>query len=154
MKKSILLTAAILLFSLLAGCGRGDGPADAAPAAAAEEVSGVSADDGAAAVRDSFVGSWRLADTNDLETLSELFPNAALFGGSMEIRPDGMISWFIGSDGAVGSYEIQGNYLITDVVDELDGEAHHVTMGFQGTDTLIMRFKDVVLVWSYGDSEG
>ena len=53
---------------------------------------------------DSFVGPWHLADNTDLETLSEVFPGAAEFGSRMEIRSDGNISWYIGADGAMGTY--------------------------------------------------
>lgn len=149
MKKTIsLIIIAMLLLASLAGCGKKDDQADAAPAVSADTAAAPAEDDAAAG--DRFVGQWQLDEANDLEDLDYLFPSAALFGGGMEIRADGMISWYIGSDGAVGSYEIQGKYLVTDVVDELDGETHHVAMGFQG-DKLIMSFKDVKLVWIPGD---
>ena len=61
---------------------------------------------------DSLVGPWHLADDTDMGTLSEVFPGAAEFGSGMEIRSDGRISWYIGADGAMGSYIIEGNTLI------------------------------------------
>ena len=61
---------------------------------------------------DSLVGPWHLADDTDMETLSEVFPGAGEFGSGMEIRSDGRISWYIGADGAMGSYIIEGNTLI------------------------------------------
>lgn len=152
MKKTIMLTAAVLLLAVLASCGRQDKPTAASTVpAGTEETLGATDGNDAAAVRERFVGVWHLAETNDLEALNGIFPNVSAFGSSLEIRSDGMISWYIGADGAVGSYEIRGTVLTTDVVDELDGESYHVTLGLQGTDELIMSFKDTVLAWSYGD---
>ncbi len=100
---------------------------------------------------DSLVGPWHLADDTDLETLSEVFPGAAEFGSGMEIRSDGRISWYIGADGVMGTYVIEGNALTADVTGELDGEAYRITLRQPEPETLAMTFKDVELVWTYGD---
>lgn len=100
---------------------------------------------------DSLIGPWHLAEDTDLETLSEVFPGAAEFGSCMEIRSDGNISWYIGADGAVGTYVIEGGALTADVTGELDGEAYRITLRQPESETLTMTFKDVALVWTYGD---
>ena len=101
----------------------------------------------------SLVGPWHLADDTDLETLSEVFPGAAEFGSGMEIRSDGRISWYIGADGAMGSYIIEGNTLTADVTGELDGTAYRVTLLQPEPEKLTMAFKDVELVWTYGEGD-
>lgn len=100
---------------------------------------------------DSLVGPWRLADDTDLETLSEVFPSAAEFGSGMEIRSDGRISWAIGADGAMGSYVIDGSTLTADVTGELDGAAYRITLRQPEPEKLVMTFKEIELVWTYGD---
>ena len=102
---------------------------------------------------DSLVGPWHLADDTDLETLSEVFPGAAEFGSGMEIRSDGRISWYIGADGAMGSYIIEGNTLSADVTGEMDGTAYRVTLLQPEPEKLTMDFKDVELVWTYGEGD-
>ena len=100
---------------------------------------------------DSLVGPWHLADDTDLETLSEAFPGAAEFGSGMEIRSDGRISWYIGADGAIGTYILEGSVLTADVTGELDGEAYRITLRQPEPEKLTMTFKGVELVWTYGD---
>ncbi|MBR0160365.1 MAG: hypothetical protein IJQ02_03595 [Oscillospiraceae bacterium] len=102
---------------------------------------------------DSIVGSWHLADDTDLETLSEVFPGAAEFGSSMEIRSDGRISWYIGADGAMGTYAIEGNTLTADVTGELDGTEYRITLRQPEPETLTMTLKDVEFVWAYGEDD-
>lgn len=100
---------------------------------------------------DSLVGPWCLADDTDLETLSEVFPGAAEFGSGMEIRSDGNISWYIGADGAIGTYIIEGNILTADVTGEMDGVAYRITLRQPEPEKLTMTFKGAELVWTYGD---
>lgn len=100
---------------------------------------------------DSLVGPWHLVDDTDLETLSEVFPGAAEFGSGMEIRSDGRISWYIGADGAMGTYVMEGNTLTADVTGELDGVAYRITLHQPEPEKLVMTFKDTELVWMYGD---
>lgn len=102
---------------------------------------------------DSLVGPWHLADDTDLETLSEIFPGAAEFGSSMEVRSDGRISWHIGADGAMGTYFIEGGTLAADVTGELDGEAYRITLRQPEPEKLTMTFKEVELVWTYGEGD-
>lgn len=100
---------------------------------------------------DSLVGPWHLADDTDLEALSEVFPGAAEFGSGMEIRSDGGISWYIGADGATGTYTAEGNTLTAQVAGELDGAAYHITLTRPEAEKLAMTFKDTALVWVSGD---
>ena len=102
---------------------------------------------------DSLVGPWHLADDTDLETLSEVFPGAAEFGSGMEIRSDGNISWYIGADGAAGTYIIEGNILTANVTGELDGAAYRITLRQPEPEKLTMTFKEIELVWTYGEGD-
>ena len=83
--------------------------------------------------------------------LSEAFPGAAEFGSGMEIRSDGRISWYIGADGAMGTYIIEGNTLTADVTGELDSAVYRITLIQPEPEKLTMTFKDIELVWTYGD---
>ena len=102
---------------------------------------------------DSLVGPWHLADDTDLETLSEVFPGAAEFGSGMEIRSGGRISWYIGADGAMGTYAIEGNTLTADVTGELGSASYRITLRQPEPKKLIMTFKDTELVWTYGEDD-
>ena len=102
---------------------------------------------------DWLVGPWHLADDTDLETLSDVFPGAAEFGSGMEIRSDGRISWTIGADGAVGTYIIEGSALTADVTGELDGETYRITLRQPEPEKLVMTFKEIELVWTYGEDD-
>ena len=102
---------------------------------------------------DSLVGPWHLADDTDLEPLSEVFPGAAEFGSRMEIRSDGNISWYIGADGAMGTYIMEGNALTADVTGELDGVAYRITLHQPESEKLVMTFKEIELVWTYGEGD-
>lgn len=102
---------------------------------------------------DSLVGPWHLVDDTDLETLSEVFPGAAEFGSGMEIRSDGNISWYIGADGAMGTYVMEGNTLTADVTGELDGTAYRITLRQPEPEKLAMTFKEIELVWTYGEGD-
>ena len=102
---------------------------------------------------DSLTGPWHLAEDTDLETLSEVFPGAAEFGSGMEIRSDGNISWYIGADGAMGTYVIDGNALTADVTGELDGAAYRITLRQPEPEKLAMTFKEIELVWTYGEGD-
>ncbi|MBQ5521259.1 MAG: hypothetical protein IIT86_00370 [Oscillospiraceae bacterium] len=102
---------------------------------------------------DSLVGPWHLVDDTDLETLSEVFPGAAEFGSGMEIRSDGRISWYIGADGAMGTYVMEGNTLTADVTGELDGVAYRITLHQPESEKLVMTFKEIELVWTYGEGD-
>lgn len=102
---------------------------------------------------DSLVGPWHLVEDTDLETLSEVFPGAAEFGSGMEIRSDGRISWYIGADGATGTYVMEGNTLTADVTGELDGVAYRITLHQPEPEKLAMTFKEIELVWTYGEGD-
>ena len=102
---------------------------------------------------DSLVGPWHLAEDTDMETLSEVFPGAAEFGSGMEIRSDGRISWYIGADGAMGTYVMEGNTLTADVTGELDGVAYRITLHQPESEKLVMTFKEIELVWTYGEGD-
>lgn len=100
---------------------------------------------------EQLVGPWHLAEGTNLEALSAVFPGASEFGSGMEIRSDGRISWYVGADGAIGSYVLDGATLLADVTGELDGAWMQVTLRATAPETLWMRFRDVALRWVYGD---
>ena len=100
---------------------------------------------------DSLVGPWHLAEDTDLETLSEVFPGAAEFGSGMNIRSDGNISWYIGADGAMGTYIMEGGTLTADVTGELDSAVYRIALHQPEPEKLVMTFKDIELVWTYGE---
>lgn len=102
---------------------------------------------------DSLVGPWHLVEDTDPETLSEVFPGAAEFGSGMEIRSDGRISWYIGADGAMGTYVMEGNTLTADVTGELDGVAYRIPLHQPEPEKLAMTFKEIELVWTYGEGD-
>jgi len=102
---------------------------------------------------DSLTGPWHLAEDTDLETLSEVFPGAAEFGSGMEIRSDGNISWYIGADGAMGTYVIDGNALTADVTGALDGAEYRITLRQPEPEKLAMTFKEIEPVWTYGEGD-
>ena len=102
---------------------------------------------------DSLVGPWHLADDTDMETLSEVFPGAAEFGSGMEIRSDGRISWTIGADGAMGTYIMEGGAMTADVTGELDSAAYRITLRQPEPEKLVMAFKGIDLVWTYGEGD-
>ncbi len=118
------------------------------------EVSGPAASPAAAQTvsAEQLAGPWHLADDTDLGKLSDVFPCAAEFGGAMEIRSNGDISWYIGADGASGTYVLDGSTLTADVTGELDGAAYHVAMDYDAG-TLRMTLKDAALIWVHGEGE-
>ena len=102
---------------------------------------------------DSLVGPWHLADDTDMETLSEVFPGAGEFGSGMEIRSDGRISWYIGADVAMGTYIMEGGAMTADVTGELDSAAYRITLRQPEPEKLVMTFKGIDLVWTYGEGD-
>ena len=146
MKKCLaILFASIILAALFVGCG-------IAPAGQHETTAQPAGQQLVIEV-DKIVGPWHLSEDSDLGALSETFPGAAEFGSVMEIRSDGNISWFIGADGAVGTYTVNGNTLSAKVTAELDGAECNVTFTQKDDDRLEMVFRDTVLVWVHGEGE-
>ena len=96
---------------------------------------------------DEVVGPWRLAEDADLGALAEVFPGIAESGSGMEIRSDGNISWFVGDDGAVGTYVIEGYTLKAEVRGDRDGLPVTVTLTMLNDGSLSMSFREAELVW-------
>lgn len=103
---------------------------------------------------DALVGPWHL--TEETDAIYEAFPGAMEFGSTMEIRSDGRISWYVGAEGGVGTYSMDGNVLRCQLTDALDGSA--MTMDFtakqqDGQLYLTTTYRDMELCWRWGEGE-
>lgn len=103
------------------------------------------------------VGPWHLAEgENDDAVIYETFPGAMEFGSSMEIRSDGRISWYIGADGASGTYVLSGNVLHAELTNDFDQTAMTMELTVEKKDDqllLNMNYRDLSLCWSLGEGE-
>lgn len=104
---------------------------------------------------DQIIGPWHLDDSKtDMDAINEAFPGAMEAGNSMEIRSDGKISWYIGSDGGVGTYELDGNWLEATVTSNVDGTVYKNRVEIQENGDgyiLIMSYKDFIFTWKLGE---
>ena len=104
---------------------------------------------------DQIIGPWHLDDSKtDMDAINEAFPGAMESGNSMEIRSDGKISWYIGSDGGVGTYELDGNWLEATVTSNVDGTVYKNRVEIQENGDgyiLIMSYKDFIFTWKLGE---
>lgn len=100
---------------------------------------------------DKIVGPWYLDDSEmDMEMIGAAFPGIEESGHAMEIRSDGRLSWHVGSDGAVGTYEIDGNNLNATFTSDADGTTYTTKLEYQeANDLLIMNYKDFAFVWKH-----
>lgn len=106
---------------------------------------------------DQIVGPWHLDDSaTDMDAIYDAFPGAMEFGNAMEIRSDGRISWHIGADGGVGTYELKGNSIDAIFTGDLDGTSYENKMEIRENTEgcfLVMKYKDYSLTWKYGEGE-
>lgn len=104
---------------------------------------------------DQIIGPWHLDDSKmDMDAINEAFPGSMEAGNSMEIRSDGKISWYIGSDGGVGTYELDGNWLEATVTSNVDGTVYKNRVEIQENGDgyiLIMSYKDFIFTWKLGE---
>lgn len=101
---------------------------------------------------DKLVGPWHLAKETD--AIFDAFPGAMEFGSMMEIRSDGRIAWFLGAEGGVGTYTMDGNVLHCELMNALDGNP--MTMDFtaetrDGQTYLTTTYHDTALCWRWGE---
>lgn len=103
---------------------------------------------------EELVGPWHLAEETD--AIFDAFPGAMEFGSTMEIRSNGAIAWYIGADGGVGTYTMEGNVLHCELTNALDNSP--MTMEFtaetQGSQLLLTTvYRDLELRWRWGEGE-
>ena len=104
---------------------------------------------------DQIVGQWHLDESaTDLEALNEAFPGAMEFGNGMEIKSDGKISWYIGTDGGTGTYELSGDRISATFTGDLDGVSYDSVIKIEKTRdyyNLVMSYNDFTFTWNYGE---
>ena len=103
------------------------------------------------------VGPWHLdGEKNDLAAFSDRFPGYAEWGASMEIRSDGLMSWYIGAEGWHGNYVRDQETLHAELGSDLEQlvlpwDFRIVTE--KETAMLEMGYEDMTVYWTYGDQE-
>ena len=103
------------------------------------------------------VGPWHLdSEKNDLAAFSDRFPGYAEWGASMEIRSDGLMSWYIGAEGWHGNYAMDEKTLHA----ELGSDLEQIVLPWDfrivtenETAMLEMDYEDMTVYWRYGDRE-
>jgi len=104
-----------------------------------------------------FFGPWHLSDTkNNLAEFSNLFSCYAEFGASMEIRSNGQMSWYVGAEGGVGTYEKEDNTLHAHLTSDMTGEPLEMNLLLTEEDNnleITMTVNDISVIWNYGDRE-
>lgn len=106
------------------------------------------------------VGPWHLdPDRNDLSQFAnslDLFPGYGEWGASMEIRSDGRMSWYIGTEGWSGTYAMDGDLIRSELSSNLEEvtEVWEFLLIIDGeTPILSMNYNDLTVYWVYGDQE-
>ena len=103
------------------------------------------------------VGPWHLGgEKNDLAAFADRFPGYAEWGASMEIRSDGLMSWYIGAEGWHGNYVRDQEMLHAELGSDLEQlvlpwDFRIVTE--KETTMLEMDYEDMTVYWIYGDQE-
>lgn len=156
--KKILITAAILAMNLCA-CGKSDEMLKQDTAKAdlqqpEEQVIEVVPEE---LEVDNLVGPWHLDESSiDTDKLYDTIPGSMEFGSSMEIKSNGQISWYIGADGATGTYIIEENVLhaaFSSILDETSYETDLIIHTEAEEPTLTMEYKDFTFTWIHGEGE-
>lgn len=107
------------------------------------------------------VGPWHLdGDKNDLAAFAasiDLFPGYGEWGASMEIRSDGHMSWYIGTEGWQGTYTLEDGMIHAQLTSNLEQTTQlwdfRVVIE-NGSAMLEMDYADITIYWAYGDQEG
>lgn len=106
------------------------------------------------------VGPWHLdSEKNDLAAFADsldLFPGYGEWGAGMEIRSDGLMSWYIGAEGWHGDYTLEEGILYARLTSDLDQSVR--TWNFRvvterETAELEMDYNGMTIIWVYGDRE-
>lgn len=103
---------------------------------------------------DELVGPWHLSEETD--EIFNAFPGAMEFGSVMEIRSDGRIAWYVGAEGVVGTYTLDGNTLHCSLTNTLDNRPMLMDFTFQkqdGESLLTTVYQDIKLRWKWGEGE-
>ena len=100
------------------------------------------------------VGPWHLDkeknDISALESAWETFPGYGEWSAGMEIRSNGLMSWYIGAVGGSCTYSIEGNVLHTAMFAE-DRSEIPMDMEIAGNDEIKMTYAGLELIWTCGD---
>lgn len=106
---------------------------------------------------DNLVGSWHLDESSiDTDKLYDTIPGSMEFGSSMEIKSNGQMSWYIGADGATGTYIIEENVLhaaFSSIMEETSYETDLIVHTEAEEPTLTMEYKDFTFTWIHGEGE-
>lgn len=176
-RKIIILLLAALLCLSAAACSKGpaqtqeiqtEGPNTGKESEETRQESGDSIHSGSTAAKPEeatqqsldLVGPWHLdSEKNDLAAFSDsldLFPGYGEWGASMEIRSDGLMSWYIGAEGWHGTYTAEEGVIHAQLTS--DSEQSTRLWGFRivtenETAILEMDYEDMAVYWVYGDQE-
>lgn len=155
MKKLSVLILALCLILGLAACGGGV-KQDSDPLPETLDVpdpeptpDGLTAED--------LSGYWHISDSaTSMSTLRENFPESKKLGACMEIRPNGQISWYIGEEGATGSFQVSGDLVEAVLTGDPGGDPLTIRMNYSeknGRRTLTMDVKCMLVYWIPGKGE-
>ena len=105
---------------------------------------------GAGSPAPSCVGTWRIdtALTPGVEQLYLMFGSALrTCGAEMHIRPDGTMDYYIGLTGGKGTYTVEGDTLVAELVSYIESAPLPLRLAIDNSSTdvrLIYRFRDEV----------
>ena len=99
---------------------------------------------------DDIIGVWHI-DESELAALRDTFPGIEDSGTSMEIKSDGSISWYVGTNSVTGTFKASGSGLTADVTDDNDSTKMTVDMTYTDEGLIKMTFRDTEIIWTYGD---
>ncbi|GEM_PF-974459 len=106
---------------------------------------------------EQIAGPWHLdSEKNDLTAFWDIFPAYSEFGASMEIKSNGQINWYIGTEGGTGTYTQDGDTLTADIVRDVDQQPVTVIVHLISDDEIVrleMDYNGTNVYWAYGDSE-
>lgn len=103
---------------------------------------------------DELTGPWHLAEETD--AIYDAFPGSMEFGSTMEIRSSGAIAWYIGADGGVGTYNIEGTVLHCELTNAMDGSPMTIDFTAKRQDGQLLLttvYRDMELCWRWGEGE-
>ena len=93
-------------------------------------------------------GFWYLSRDTDYEMLNSNFPDVYAFGGEMEIRDDGLLNWYVGADGAAGTYTVRDNMILARVAGMGEYDEYDVVLTMTDDGEIKMIYKSVPLTWT------